>query len=131
MAEGRSRRVRLPGAAEFFRSTKPSPRGGAVPPDRGTASADATPVPHLPRARPSRPTGRERHTQKITVYMSQAELIDLEHARLALRAYGIAADRGRVVREAVAALLADLDANGEASLLVRRLHDSNQRRVSE
>lgn len=126
MAEGRSRRVRLPGAAELFRSTKPSPHDGAVPPDRGAAPADTTPVLHLPRARPSRPTGREKHTQKITVYMSQAELIDLEHARLALRAYGIAADRGRVVREALAALLADLDANGEASLLVRRLHGSGR-----
>jgi len=61
--------------------------------------------------------------------MSQAELIDLEHARLALRSYGISADRGRVVREAVTALLADLDANGEASMLVRRL--AERRRGAE
>ena len=58
--------------------------------------------------------------------MSQAELIDLEHARLALRSYGISADRGRIVHEAVAARLADLDANGEASLLLRRLAECRQ-----
>ena len=126
MAEGRSRRVKLPGAAELFRSTKLSPRVDAATLDREAVPADGSPVQHLPRARPSQPTGRERHTQKITVYMSHAELIDLEHARLALRSYGIAADRGRVVREALAALLADLDANGEASLLVHRLADRQQ-----
>lgn len=126
MAESRSRRVRLPGAAEFFRSTKPSQSGDTVQaPDYGTPG-DGSPVQHLPRARPSQPTGRERHAQKITVYMSAAELIDLEHARLALRSYGIAVDRGRVVREAVAALIADLDVNGEASLLIRRLTDRHQ-----
>ncbi len=130
MAEGRSRRVRLPGAAELFRSTKLSPRGdGSAAADPAGASAEVSPVQHLPRNRVSAPTGRERHTEKITVYLSPAELMDLEHARLALRSYGISADRGRVVREAVAALLADLDANGEASLLVRRL--AERRRKTE
>jgi hypothetical protein len=32
-----------------------------------------------------RPSGRERHDEKITVYVSADELMDLEHARLALR----------------------------------------------
>jgi hypothetical protein len=69
-----------------------------------------------------RPTGRERHDEKITVYVSSDELIDLEHARLALRGeFGLAVDRGRIVREAIALVLADLDAQGEASTLVRRL----------
>jgi hypothetical protein len=68
-------------------------------------------------------SGREGHSHKITVYLSGAELLDLERARLALRAYGIAADRGRIVREALAVLLADLDAGGEDSLLARRLRD--------
>ena len=53
--------------------------------------------------------------------MSQAELIDLEHARLALRSYGISADRGRIVREALSYVLADLDGNGAAAILVERL----------
>jgi hypothetical protein len=70
------------------------------------------------------PTGRERHDEKITVYCSQDELLDLETARLRLRAeHGIAVDRGRIVREAVAVVLADLDANGESSILVRRLRE--------
>ena len=68
-----------------------------------------------------RASGRERHTQKITVYLSAEELLDLERARLALLRYGAAADRGRIVREAVAVVLADLEAKGDSSILVRRL----------
>jgi hypothetical protein len=66
-------------------------------------------------------TGRERHDQKITVYLSSAELLDLERARLALRRLGVVIDRGRLVREAIAVLLADLDARGPDSLLARRI----------
>jgi hypothetical protein len=69
-----------------------------------------------------RPSGRERHDEKITVYVSAEELMDLEHARLVLRGeHGLAIDRGRIVREAVAVVLADLESRGEASILVRRL----------
>ena len=69
-----------------------------------------------------RPSGRERHEEKITVYVSQEELMDLEHARLTLRGdHGLPVDRGRVVREALAVVLADLEAKGDASILVRRL----------
>ncbi|WP_280718889.1 hypothetical protein [Kitasatospora sp. MAP5-34] len=78
-----------------------------------------------PRARgraPRRPSGRERHDEKITVYVSAEELMDLEHARLVLRGeHGLAVDRGRIVREAIAVVLADLEQRGEASILVRRL----------
>ena len=71
---------------------------------------------------PRRPSGRERHDEKITVYVSPDELLGLEHARIMLRGeYGLAVDRGRIVREAVAALLADLDARGRDSILVKRL----------
>ncbi|MEE1929284.1 hypothetical protein V1J52_14030 [Streptomyces sp. TRM 70351] len=74
-----------------------------------------------PRA-PRRPSGRERHDEKITVYVSAEELMDLEHARLVLRGeHGLAVDRGRIVREAVAVVLADLESRGDASILVRRL----------
>jgi hypothetical protein len=70
------------------------------------------------------PSGRERHEEKITVYCSPEELLDLESARLHLRAeHGMAVDRGRIVREAVAVVLADLEAKGEASILVRRLRE--------
>jgi hypothetical protein len=76
------------------------------------------------RLRPTnrRTTGRERHEEKITVYVSSDELFALEQARLVLRAeHGIAVDRGRMVRESVAELLVDLDAHGEDSMIVRRL----------
>lgn len=72
-----------------------------------------------------RPSGRERHDEKITVYCSAEELFELERARLALRGdHGMVVDRGRIVREAVAVVLADLDAKGESSILVRRLRES-------
>ena len=89
---------------------------------------DWDPAPPRPvrRRRPAgadrRPSGRERHEEKITVYVSAEELIDIEQARLTLRGeYGMAVDRGRIVREAIAVVLADLDAKGEASILLRRL----------
>ncbi len=65
------------------------------------------------------------HEEKITVYCSPEELLDLERARLHLRAeHGLAVDRGRIVREAVAVVLADLEAKGESSILVRRLREA-------
>jgi hypothetical protein len=100
----RSRRVSLPGVAELLRPAAPGPDGG----DQRLAS------------------GREKHTQKITVYLSAEELLDLERARLALLRYGAAADRGRIVREAIAVLLADLDARGKESLLARRIVTANK-----
>ena len=100
---GRSRRVSLPGVAELLRPAAVGPDGG----DQRPAS------------------GREKHTQKITVYLSAEELLDLERARLALLRYGVAADRGRLVREAIAVLLADLDAQGQGSLLARRIAAAN------
>ncbi len=85
------------------------------------ASTDAAPR-KRGRAAARRPSGRERHDEKITVYVSAEELMDLEHARLVLRGeHGLAVDRGRIVREAVAVVLADLETRGDASILVRRL----------
>jgi hypothetical protein len=127
------RRASLPGAAELFRATSSSPHAEPEP---------APPVPHpgVGAIQPSGarrsvrrmravadrgPTGRERHDEKITVYCSPEELVDLETARLHLRAdHGLAVDRGRIVREAVAVVLADLEAKGESSILVRRLRES-------
>ncbi|QNP73546.1 hypothetical protein IAG44_31575 [Streptomyces roseirectus] len=96
-------------------------RGGARRAQEGSATADAEPR-KRGRAAARRPSGRERHDEKITVYVSAEELMDLEHARLVLRGeHGLAVDRGRIVREAVAVVLADLEARGDASILVRRL----------
>ena len=99
---GRSRRVSIPGVAELLRPAAPDP----VASDERQA------------------TGREKHDQKITVYLSAAELLDLEHARLALRRFGFVIDRGRLVREAIAILLADLDARGTDSVVARRVRGS-------
>jgi hypothetical protein len=69
-----------------------------------------------------RASGRERHDEKITVYVSPEELVGLEQARIMLRAgHGLAVDRGRIVREAVNLVLADLNEHGEDSSLVRVL----------
>ncbi len=107
-----SRRVSLPGASELFRDTKSAKPLSAVPP-----------VPLEPPAPPKpRGSGRVKHDEKITVYVSETELLALEQARLTLRArYGMAVDRGRIVREAIAAALDDLEANGGESDVVRRL----------
>jgi hypothetical protein len=103
----RPRRVSLPGVAELLRPARPGP---SAP---GPSTGDGRQA-----------SRREPHPQKITVYLSAAELFDLERARLALRGYGITADRGRLVREAIAVLLADLAAEGESSLLAGRLRDT-------
>ena len=95
----RGRRVSLPGVHELLR-----------PAIRDEAAADGRSA-----------SGREAHSQKITVYLSAAELLDLERARITLRARGLIVDRGRLVREAIAVLLADLDAGVESSMLARRL----------
>ncbi|MEU6893686.1 hypothetical protein ABZ934_18170 [Streptomyces sp. NPDC046557] len=95
-------------------------------PQEGSATASGASSPRAGkgqgRGANRRPSGRERHDEKITVYVSAEELMDLEHARLVLRGeHGLAVDRGRIVREAVAVVLADLESRGDASILVRRL----------
>jgi hypothetical protein len=88
-----------------------------------SAPAPVTPPPGaLKRGRPTKKVERTRHDEKITVYISADELLALESARLTLRAqHGVAADRGRIVREAIAVVLADLADHGDESVLVRRL----------
>jgi hypothetical protein len=75
------------------------------------------------RGRPVRNRNdRTKHDEKITVYISADDLLALESARLTLRGqHGVAADRGRIVREAISVLLADLGERGHDSVLVRRL----------
>jgi len=58
----------------------------------------------------------------MTVYVTAEELMEIEHVRLRLRGgHSLAVDRGRLVREAVSLVLADFEAHGEDSALVRRL----------
>ncbi|WP_055590546.1 hypothetical protein [Peterkaempfera griseoplana] len=99
-------------------------QGGRTPgvPSQSSPGSDGSARRKSRSAAARRPSGRERHDEKITVYVSAEELMDLEHARLVLRGeHGLAVDRGRIVREAVAVVLADLEQRGEASILVRRL----------
>lgn len=87
---------------------------------RATMPAPAPLRPQQTRARTEK--GRTRHEEKITVYCSADELLALETARLTLRGqHGVVTDRGRIVREAIAVLLDDLEVHGENSVLVRRL----------
>ena len=103
------RRVSVPD--DLFRPT--------VVPSQPEPAAEAESEPSEPKQRSS--SGRVRHDEKMTVYVTAEELIELEHARLTLRRAGIGADRGRLVREAIAIALADLDANGADSVLAQRL----------
>jgi hypothetical protein len=123
-----ARRVSLPSADDLFRATDDeqdgdgTARGGAGKPSkRGAVRA----VPDHPEpAAPRKPSGRIKHDEKMTVYVTAEELLELEHARLTLRAeHGLVVDRGRLVREALHLVLADLELNGEASALVRRLDE--------
>jgi hypothetical protein len=126
------RRVSLPGASELFRPTQaPDPVDpDPIEPDPGDADRPAGPEAagstgqDAPAggAAAGRGSGRIRHEEKITVYVSSDELVALEQARLTLRAeHGMAVDRGRIVREAIASLLDDLQTHGGSSELVRRL----------
>ncbi|PFG16516.1 hypothetical protein ATK74_1061 [Propionicimonas paludicola] len=105
------RRVELPGASELFRPTTAQPPAA---------------VPSAPAGEPGgRGSGRVRHEEKITVYVSSQELLALEQARLALRAeHGLAVDRGRIVRTAISLAVADLLEHGGDSDLVRGLGES-------
>ena len=121
------RRVGLPGASELFRSTSealaenadvarpiPDAAADAKPPRRRklAASVDGT-VEH---------TGRVRHDEKITVYVSSEELLALERLRLDLRAeHGLAVDRGRIVRAAIASALAAIAEQGADADVLKRL----------
>lgn len=118
-----TRRPSLPGADELFRPTGHA-ADDVLPlrfePSRAPLHAAPPPPVHSRRGSP-----RQKHTSKITVYVSDEELLALEHVRLALRAnHGLAVDRGRIVREAIAVVLAEFADRGEESVLVRRLrHD--------
>ena len=99
------RRVNLPPADELFRKTTPD----APPSPDGSTPA-------------SGPSGRVRHNEKMTVYLTSEELLALEQARLKLRAeLGRTIDRGRLVRAALDYALGDLAERGTDSEIARRL----------
>ncbi|MGA8255033.1 MAG: hypothetical protein WB767_00505 [Nocardioides sp.] len=122
-----ARRVSLPTADDLFRPTgegqsaegKPQTAPNNLAAKNGSVRA----VPDAPAEDAKKgASGRIRHDEKMTVYVTSQELVDIERTRLALRAeHGLAVDRGRLVREALDLVLADFAENGESSLLIRRL----------
>ena len=118
-----SRRVTLPAADELFRRT-------GVPHGQAHAHAEAVhSEPAVVELAPQPPvrtaSGRVKHDEKMTIYVTADELLDVEHARLELRrSHGLGVDRGRLVRAAVAMALADFDAHGPESALVKRLNEA-------
>ena len=116
-----ARRVSMPAADDLFRPTSGTEQQAPERPRRVRAVADDA---ASAQAAPKRPSGRIRHDEKMTVYVTADELLDIEHARLTLRRHhGLAVDRGRLVREALALVLADLETQGVDSALVQRLLD--------
>ncbi|MDH4160943.1 MAG: hypothetical protein OEV62_11840 [Actinomycetota bacterium] len=126
-----SRRAALPGADELFRATSAAAALTEVGADQPTPAPAAATEPAAARPPLRRvgadsvaPSGRERHDQKITVYLSADELVALDEAKSALfRDHQLKVDRGRIVREAMAVVLADLAAKGDHGILVRRLRE--------
>jgi len=104
------RRVNLPGADELFRAT--SPRASEEPADGEPDQSGGA-------------SGRVKHDEKMTVYLTSDELLAIEQARLKLRGeLGRNVDRGRLVRAALAIALGDLDARGTDSEIAQRLSAS-------
>ena len=105
------RRVNLPGADELFRATSSRPR------------TDGEVVEEEPE--PTGLSGRIKHNEKMTVYLTSDELLAVEQARLKLRGeLGRNVDRGRLVRAALAIALGDLEARGTDSEIAQRLSAS-------
>jgi hypothetical protein len=123
-----ARRVSLPTADDLFRPTDEPPAEETAPRGKGSGQPGklaAAPEPSdaaEDEANNRRTSGRVRHDEKMTVYVTADELFELEHARLSLRReHGLAVDRGRLVREAIAIVLEELASAGDDSSLVQRL----------
>ena len=125
-----ARRVSLPSADDLFgRSGNGQGQDAEAPREPAKVGVKRGPVRAVPdqpeEADPAglrKPSGRVKHDEKMTVYITSDELVELEQARLTLRSrHGLAVDRGRMVREALALVLLDLEQNGDDSALVRRL----------
>ena len=122
-----SRRASLPGAEELFRRTT-SPERSRERSEKATSRqvAKSTKLQVATPEAPAQAADRKapKHDEKVTFYCTAEDLMELEKARLALRAeHGVAADRGRIVRAALAYVLEDFTARGDDSILLRHLSD--------
>ena len=117
-----SRRASLPGAEELFRRTTER----AEPRPKKEQQQVAKPTNLQVAEEVDAGAGRKapKHDEKVTFYCTREDLMALERARLALRAeHGVPADRGRIVRAALAYVLEDFEARGDDSILLRRIGD--------
>ena len=118
-----SRRASLPGADELFRRT--GERTEARPQEsRQDSKSTKLQVAESTSAAPPPSTAAKapKHDEKVTFYCTAEDLMALERARLALRSqHRVAADRGKIVRAALAYVLEDFEARGEDSVLLRKL----------
>jgi hypothetical protein len=122
-----SRRASLPGAEELFRRTSTSERARESR-EESKESKQVDKSPKLQVAPPEETAPgspkKPRHQEKITFYCTSDDLMAIESTRLKLRAeFGLAADRGRIVRAALGYVLEDFEARGEDAILVRRLSE--------
>jgi hypothetical protein len=119
-----SRRASLPGADELFRPTGSPRRGEAAAREEKSPRRQADKSTNLQVAEEAAGRKAPRHETKVTFYCTNADLTALDQARLTLRAdHGVGADRGKVVRAALAYVLEDFEARGTDSILLRRLQE--------
>ena len=123
-----SRRASLPGAEELFRRTSTEKTRESRPERARSPQEDKSTK--LQVAETAASQGAEqakkgpKHDEKVTFYCTAEDLMALERARLELRSqHGVAADRGRIVRAALAYVLEDFDARADDSILLRRLSE--------
>ncbi len=122
-----SRRASLPGAEELFRRTTSSEKSREPRQERarGPQEDKSTKLQVAETtAAATAQAGKKgpKHDEKVTFYCTAEDLMALERAKLELRSqHGVAADRGRIVRAALAYVLEDFDARADDSILLRRL----------
>lgn len=124
-----SPRASLPGAEELFRRTSPEKVAPRKPSSSDRQDSKSTklqvasdPADTLEEPRPAVGRKAPRHEEKVTFYCTAEDLMGIEQTRLKLRAeHGVAADRGKIVRTALAYVLEDFEARADDSILLRRL----------
>ena len=120
-----SRRASLPGAEELFRRTgseRSRERSEPVSRESRQVTKSTKLQVATPEPAPKGATKAPKHEEKVTFYCTAEDLMQIEKARLALRSeHGVAADRGRIVRAALAYVLEDFEARADDSILLRHL----------
>ena len=102
------------------------PRRVSVPPGDDLFRPTTKKVAAKPKtaAKKAAASGRMRHEEKMTVYLTPEELLAIEHARLELKtSLGQKIDRGRLVRAAIEIALDQLERSGSKSEIARRLRE--------